>query len=163
MVAVTYVLGMGAVILLLLGGCRWAYVKSRRGLEHPQLGSLELDDGLWSGCKKFKGNLVRIELPGDKEGPFQDGIELLEQLWSQLDGVLKRVEPIVIEDFGDNRDDESDQTECTWALTEVHLEPVDEEEEPCWRLEFDVAWDEEHSRAAYLDTQECQLLAYDRA
>lgn len=185
-----YVVIIGVSIFAAAGAIAWVYDKTRRRIQHPVLGELTYTGGSWCGAKPhFVPNraAVRIELPGGKSGPDSEAVERLEQLWNERDSVLEKIAPYAIDEmrdcleaiepsetqefFGfayqDGMPLERRHLENTWFLSEVSLRDAETDDRAtvpkwCWTLEFDVAWDEEHPRAAHLDLDR-NVLAYDLA
>lgn len=174
-----YIVGGGFGLLMTACAAAWVYEKTRRRLEHPVLGCLTHRGDSWTGLRHYRKNeaAIRFELPGDKNGPDQKAVERFELLWASLEESLSTVRPHAIAEYEQIKEcyEESEHRALVdeisaalqssgpafdkyWSLAEVGLR-----EEPkgklYWQLDFEVAWDIEHSRAAYLDL-DGQVLTY---
>lgn len=172
-----YVVGSGLGILLMTSAVAWIYEKTRRRLEHPVLGQLVFNGESWQGLRphhKAGGVAVRIELPGDKSGPDSEAVERFLKLWSAIEPTLANLLPVALDEFAElwSELDEKSRAELNaemgqdlgdrispeaftalWSLSSVTLQDESQDETPRWQwsLEFDVAWDIEHTRVAFLD------------
>ena len=169
--AVTWLLSVGVGGFALLCGVAFIYEKSRKKLDHPELGRLTYDWGSWSGTLphyKNEGPAVRFDIPGKKAGPTaQECEELLAFYKSVKDRIGAARESAIqesldIEEAYEGTPEEelvariaeeiSDPTafDSYWTLAGV----ARSDSGPyLWSLEFDVAWDPEHTRSAYYDSE----------
>lgn len=172
------VVGGGFGLLLTACGIAWVYEKTRKKIEHPSLGTLTFQGDSWIGLRAHfrQGQpAIRFELPGDKDGPEFQSVDRFEQLWASLEKTLAKIRPAALEEFDEIKDccDDPDHLELVadiekhrldnpeefdkhWILSEIGLLAGSR---PYWDLEFEVAWDIEHSRSACLDL-DGRLLIY---
>lgn len=158
--------------MMTLGGLAWLYEKTRKRIEHPRLGTLTYYGDHWQALvPRAPGKLsVRWEIPGNRKGPDQDDLARFEALWARLDTVLDSVRPQALIDLEDCFDavtgtrDEADLQavleraasgasgglEQDWTLAGLGIYRGAGGQR-YWTLEFDVTWDPEHQRMAYLD------------
>ena len=178
--AVTWLFSTAVASLGLLCAAAWVYEKTRRRIEHPSLGTLTYQGESWAGLKAhFDSNYpaVQFEIPGNKEGPNEEECEKFLNFWTGIQGTIDQIRPHAIEAFQEIRDAYEDQPEAElvdninsslsekvesfdkhWILSEV-CQSLESESLVIWTLEFEVAWDIEHSRAAYLGAGK-QVLSY---
>jgi hypothetical protein len=114
---------------------------------------------------------VRWEIPGSRQGPNEQELERFEALWARLPQLLDLIRPhaaVELEDCHDavagTRDEvltralmervAQDRTSLDqdWVLCGVGIHEG-ERGKRYWTLEFDVTWDIEHQRMAYLDME----------
>ena len=152
----------------------WLYEKTRRRIHHDRLGDLTGYCGDWVGMRaSFQPAepALRFRLPGNKQGPAPATVDQFEQLWSHLEAILERIWPAawseyqqLRESYLDSPDDQKLVSEIDadfskhWWLREIAL-LRGSQNRLYWSLDFEVAWDPEHSRTAYLDLEE-NLLRY---
>lgn len=155
-----------------LGGLVWVYEKTRKKVQHPRLGTMTFyDDGWVTTLQRDggKGRPVRVELPGDRKHPQEDEVLRFEALWARIDEVVEALRPHAIEELEDAHDaviGSSDEAPAKAALERAAkggtefaqdwvLSAINQHEgrsgQPFWCLVFEVSWDEEHQRAAYLE------------
>lgn len=176
-------------VLLMVSIIAWIYDKTRKRVEHPTLGLLTFADDSWTGLKEHYRNgeqALRIVIPGNRHGPDSQAVEQLEKVWQHLASLVASVRPVAWEEYLDVKDCSEEKEHVAlvqriaeetekkaesfddfWTLSQIELreEPCgDEDQDLCWvwSLEFEVAWDIEHSRCAFLDLEQ-HLLAYDLA
>lgn len=160
-----------------LGGLAWLYEKTRKKIVHPRLGTMTRYDNGWVALLPHytRGERsVRVELPGGKSGPDPEPLERFEALWSDVAQAVARVRPYALQALEDdgNADENAEiqalmersagdltRLDEDWILSGVSLYQG-ERGRQYWYLEFDVSWDVEHQRAAYLDLDGC-FLRYD--
>lgn len=179
-----YVVGVAVALLIAVSGIAWLYEKTRPKMNHPSLGELSFFGGFWNGLRNFRSNAIRLSLPGEKSGPGDDTVTKFEGLWSRLDTLLETVKSNAVEEFRDcvgsldeeerklleaevERDlgDVERNFQEHWTLVGVRLEDLQEDETSdiprwYWMLEFEVSWDPEHTRTAYLNL-DGELIYYD--
>ena len=175
--AITWLLSVGVGGFAVLCGVAFIYEKSRKKVDHPELGRLTYDWGSWSGTLphyRNEGPAVRFHIPGKKTGPTTQECEELLAFWKTLENKVVEARNSAIQEFLDIEEayegtpeeelvaeiaeDISDPTafDSHWTLAGV----ARSESGPYqWSLEFDVAWDPEHTRSAYFDS-EGALFAY---
>ncbi|MFA7482130.1 MAG: hypothetical protein WC314_16615 [Vulcanimicrobiota bacterium] len=170
--AVTWLLSVGIGGFLLLCGVALLYEKSRKKLDHPQLGRLTYEWGSWSGSlAHYKvGNVpVRFLLPGSKRGPEEGLCQELLEFWKSIETRVQHARDFGVEEFREIEEayDEAEEAELMERILSDLERDVAEfdnhwlligivrEDSPnyTWALEFHVAWDEEHTRTAYFDSQ----------
>jgi uncharacterized protein DUF6985 len=159
--------GVSGFALLCLGG--WIYEKARKKILHPKLGPLVYDWGTWSGLMAHYNSgeaSVRFELPGSKEGPSPEQCEEFLKFWDGIQGRVAEAREMAVEEFLELRDayDEDEESDflnqivqaCSDDTFEKHWSLVGVSrslnESYVWSLEFEVAWDPEHTRSAYFDS-----------
>ena len=179
--ALIWLWGIGLGGLGVLSAAAWVYEKTRKKIEHPNLGVLVYGSGSWSGLlPHFKTGqpAVRFELPGDKEGPNAQEIDRFQDFWKNMESTVSSLRDSAIAEFEEISEayEDSEEAELVeniqkklsldaasfdeyWILIEVYREVSELAPSVGWVLEFEVAWDVEHSRAAYLSV-DGQLLAY---
>ena len=165
-----------------LGGMAWVYEKTRRKIEHPVYGTLTFYGDHWAGLIPHFApgeSAVLFELPGDKKGPDPNALERFAALWARIPEVLEQVRPHAVEDLENAHDavmgtrEEASTREVVeriaadpnaftkdWQLSSVCLRPSEGHQGRHWSLDFEVSWDPEHQRIAYLDL-DGRLLRYD--
>jgi hypothetical protein len=158
--------------MCLLGGMAWAYEKTRRKIEHPVYGTLTFYGDHWAGLAPplAPGSpSVRFEIPGGKKGPEEGAVERFTAFWSRMPEVVELVRPHAVVDLENAHDAVAGTRDETltkdiierisadpasfdkdWTLSAVALRPGLRGGQH-WTLEFEVGWDAEHQRAAYLD------------
>jgi hypothetical protein len=169
---------VGGVALLCVAA--WVYEKTRRHIDHPELGKLTHQWDCWRGLRphyNIELPAVAFELPGDKTGPSaQDCVQFL-QFWSNLPKTVALVRSHAIEEFREIQECYEDEPDATlveeigsrlendeasfdtdWQLAQVSKAP-NSSSQVGWTLDFEVSWDIEHTRTAYLD-EAGELLAY---
>ena len=166
--------GGGLLLLLSLGALAWLYEKTRRRIHHDQLGDLTAYGHDWTGLRVHIHSgepALRFRLPGDKQGPSPATVAQFEQLWSHLEDILERIRPAAWSEYEQIREclDSPEDRKLVgeidsdfsrhWWLREIAL-LRGSQKRLYWSLDFEVAWDPEHSRTAYLDLEE-KLLHYD--
>ena len=167
--AVTWLIsaGVSGFALLCLGA--FVYEKTRKKVQHPKLGTLVYDWGSWSGMiAHYKPGevAVRIELPGSKKGPDLEACEGFLRFWEGVEARVADARELAVEEFLEIRDAYDDEPESD-SIEQILQASTDEafEEYWClvgacsssdatyrWSLEFEVAWDPEHTRSAYFDS-----------
>ena len=169
---------MGAAFtgFMALCGVAWVYERTRKKIQHPELGQLTFEWDTWSGLLphyRQEEPAVRFELPGSKQQPEPGSPEKLLDFWSSISQTISTIRPHAIEEFmeiasayeGEPEEEIVDQVSQSqgedfdqhWSLVGIVLE--DNESEATWTLEFEVEWDPEHTRSAYLDNHG-NLLGY---
>lgn len=184
MIIPLYVVGTGAGIVLMTAAIAWVYEKTRKRLEHPSLGQIIYSHGHWSGLRKhFSPDepAIRFELPGDREGPEPEAVEKFEGLWSEMPSILDSIRPAATAEYADIKDTDdskehrelvaeiaqamefsSESFDKYWQLSEIALKEGQHSENEdgwLWCLEFEVAWDVEHTRSAHLNLNK-ELVEY---
>ncbi|MCA9779182.1 MAG: hypothetical protein KC800_20780 [Candidatus Eremiobacteraeota bacterium] len=168
--AVTWLVSVAVGGFALLCGVAFVYEKSRKKIEHPELGRLTYDWGSWSGTlPHYQGeSVVRFEFPGKKAGPTAEQCEELLSFWKSLKAKVGEAHEAALEEFLDIKDAYEDTPEASlvaqieedgqdpsafekhWVLVGVNRV---EDSPYLWSLEFEVAWDPEHTRSAYFDSE----------
>lgn len=155
-----------------LGGLAWLYERTRKKVEHPRLGRLTFYGDHWVGTVPHylaQNPPVRIEVPGTRKGPDEQDLERLEALWPKLGALICEIRPHAVEDLEDAHDavqgtdlgeltrdviervaTDPAQLDSDWTLSAVALQ-TGLRGQRHWCLEFEVSWDAEHQRSAYLD------------
>lgn len=180
--AVTWLVGMGMAGLGLLGAAAWLYEKTRKKIQHPSLGTLTFRSGSWTGLLSHyqaEQPAIRFELPGDKSGPSAAELDRFLDFWKNIESTVDTIREQAILKFEEIADayEESEEAELVseiqekldsdpksfdqyWVLVEIYREVSKIAPTVGWVLEFEVSWDVEHNRSAYLSV-DGQLLNYD--
>ncbi len=167
--------------MCLLSGLAWLYEKTRKKIDCVGLGTVTYSGENWSGLiPHFQTGepAVRFEIPGGKSGPNPTDVDRLLQFWQTVSQQLDLIRPLAmveLEDCFDNvsgtRDEaplaeilertatDSKALDRDWSLCQVGLYEGSTRER-YWALDFEVTWDVEHTRCAYLDLGG-GLLGYD--
>lgn len=178
--AVTWLVTSAVAGVALLFGAAWISEKTRRKAEHPKLGKLAYSWGSWSGeMPHYRPDEapIKFELPGPKSAPDPMVCETFLEFWNKVQEKVSQIRPLAIEEFRELFDEEYDHPEANllesvqssldaneeqfeehWVLHQLSLS---EESDSLvnWTMEFEVSWDEEHSRSAYLDS-DGEILSY---
>ncbi len=154
-----------------LGGLAWIYEKTRKKFVHPRLGPMTYYGDGWVVLLSRDGSAqpVRVELPGDRKTPSESDIVAFEALWARIDEVVEAIRPRAVEDLEDAHDavigtsEEADLKAAVeraaegaatfaedWVLSGIH-QHKGREGQTFWCLIFEVSWDLEHQRVAYLE------------
>lgn len=157
--------------MLTLGGLVWIYDKTRKRIVHPRLGTLTFFGDHWEGSTPHYRSgkpAVRVEIGGSRKGPSEEETERFEALWKRINELVEEIRPHALRDLEDNHDSlvGTRDEELTAGIVErVAANPLafDDDwvlsavavhqgrEERFWALEFQVSWDAEHQRTAYVD------------
>jgi hypothetical protein len=175
--AITWLVSVGVGGFALLCGVAFIYEKSRKKIEHPELGRLTYDWGSWSGLfphYKGEGPAVRFQIPGKKAGPTAQACEELLGFYKSVEDRVGEARESAIQEFLDIEEayQESPERELVARIADELTDPTafdsywrlagvarSDSGPYLWSLEFDVAWDPEHTRSAYYDS-EGALFAY---
>jgi hypothetical protein len=157
--------------MLTLSGLAWLYEKTRKKIVHPRWGTLTYYGDHWVALVPYNnpsGSSVRWEVPGDRKGPDAEALERFEAMWARLPGLLDQIRPhamVELEDCHDavagTRDEPGTRAvierasspgglDKDWVLCGLAIYRG-ERGQSYWSLEFEVSWDPEHQRMAYLD------------
>lgn len=159
--AVTWLVSAGVSGFVFLCAVAFLYEKTRKKFEHPKLGRLVYEWGVWSGHLSRRGESVRFSLPGPKTGPTPAHCQALWDYWGEIESRVEQARPAALEELQDIAEEyevdhiveesttEPGGFEKHWKL--VGLEYA-QDEPYTWCLEFEVSWDPEHTRAAYFDS-----------
>ncbi len=166
--------------MVTLGGLAWLYERTRKKIEHPRLGTLTFYGDHWEALiPHIPGKLsVCWEVPGGRNGPDASELERFEAFWKRLPGILEQIRPRALEDLENchdaavgTRDEiqtrailervaaQASTFEQDWTLWTVAIHQG-RHGERFWALEFEVSWDLEHKRTAYLEP-DGKLIRYD--
>jgi hypothetical protein len=167
--------------MITLGGLAWLYEKTRKKIVHPRFGNMIYYGESWTAVVPhyIPGRpAVRVEIPGTRKGPNEEELERFEALWQRMEELVQSVRPHALEDLEDAHDavlgtrDEAltksiaertagnpMQLDADWTLSAVSMYSGSRGKR-YWCLEFEVSWDEEHQRTAYLDL-DGQFLRYE--
>lgn len=167
--------------MCLLGAMAWVYEKTRRKMICPGLGTVTYTGNGWSGLlPHFQADqaAVRFEIPGKKTGPDPLDVDRFLQFWPKVPQQLDLIRPLATVELEDCYDSVSGTREEAslgeilertatdpkafdkdWALCQVGLYEGSTQDR-YWALDFEVSWDAEHTRCAYLDL-DGHLLGYD--
>jgi len=158
----------------------WLYDKTRRRVDHPELGELIYHWGCWRGLRPhYDPNLaaVSLEIPGNRAGPNAEDCDRVVKFWDSISETVSGLRAVAIEEFRDLEEDgeceagdasieeisaglQSDEASFDryWQLSQVSR--IAKVSSPIrWTLDFEVVWDIEHTRTAFLDDSG-NLLAY---
>lgn len=151
-------------------GLAWVYEKTRKKIQHPKLGAMTYYDNGWVVFVAHynpKEGRVRVEIPGSKAGPEEPLVDNFERFWERIQETVATVRPHAIASLEDDYDATDDpliqailertsqsheHLDQDWQLSQVSL-IQGRDQKYYWYLEFQVSWDEEHQRAAYLDLE----------
>jgi hypothetical protein len=167
--------------MCLLGGLAWLYEKTRKRIQDPRFGTLIYYGESWMGLVphyEASEPAVRFEVPGTRKGPEEGALERFAELWAGMPQLVESLRGPAIEDLEDAHDalvGTSDEALTRAVIERVAGQPKELSGDwklACvalrtglrggrhWCLDFDVSWDGEHQRTAYLDLDR-RLLRYD--
>lgn len=164
----------------MLGGLVWIYDKTRKRISHPRLGTLTYFGDHWeASVPHYRPGkpAVRVAIPGTAKGPDEQESERFEALWGRIPDLIETIRPHALRDLEDNHDSvigTRDEGLTAGIVERVAANPrtLDEDwvlsavavhqgrRDRFWAVEFQVSWDEEHQRTAYLD-ENGQVVCYD--
>lgn len=175
--AVTWLLGAALSGFAALCAAAWVYEKTRKKIDHPELGPLTFEWDSWSGLVphyRSSEPAIRFDLPGTKSGPDPEAVNSLLELQTEMATMVTEIRPHAIQEFEEIAacyegepeeelveqisDGGSQEFDQHWSLVGLVLENP-EHSSYAFAFEFEVEWDPEHTRSAYFDGNR-NLLSY---